>query len=69
MKSMKRGMLVLAIPLATLVVASCRTGQAAAPRKEIATATDVIAAMHDKYASTWYQTLRFRQKVIRAPAA
>ncbi|MEO5509048.1 MAG: hypothetical protein ABIS27_00355 [Longimicrobiales bacterium] len=69
MNTIKRGMMVAAIPLATLVLASCRTGQAVPARKEIATATDVIAAMHDKYASTWYQTLRFRQKVIRAPAA
>jgi hypothetical protein len=29
----------------------------------LSTGTDVVAAMHDRYADTWYRTLRFRQTV------
>ncbi len=61
---------IMVLPLAVVATVSCRTGQPSpAPRAVVETASDVIAAMHDRYATTWYSTLRFRQKVIRPPAA
>jgi hypothetical protein len=62
-----------ALALTVVTVASCRTGQpsaaAAVQNMTIANATDVITAMHHRYADSWYRTLRFRQKVIRPPRA
>ncbi len=59
-------------------VAGCQSGQstqgAAPAASALAAATpqsgeEVLSAMHDKYASTWYNTLTFTQKTtLRTPA-
>ena len=60
---------------AMLTLASCRQSapvtSAPAPvavpavRTTYATGEDVIAAMHDRYAGKWYNTLTFTQKTSR----
>lgn len=42
-----------------------RTERAIASRSEPRTATDLIRAMHARYADSWYRTLSFRQTVKR----
>lgn len=43
-------------------------GTAATPAHAITNGAEVVAAMHDRYADTWYRTLRFRQTVVRTRA-
>jgi outer membrane lipoprotein-sorting protein len=50
------------IYLSTLVAAICVLGVQAFPKNRIETGRDVIQAMHDRYAKTWYRTLTFVQK-------
>jgi hypothetical protein len=67
MTTIKRAILCAAVPMAAFAATACRTGQSAQLVKvPVESGPAVIAAMHDRYADTWYQTLRFRQKVIRA---
>ena len=37
----------------------------AQPKASITTAEQLVRAMHDKYANTWYRTLSFQQDAIR----
>lgn len=39
-----------------------------APPPPITTGAEVVRAMHDRYADSWYRTLRFRQTVVRTAA-
>jgi hypothetical protein len=41
---------------------------ASAAARNVADGPGVIAAMHDRYANTWYRTLRFRQNVVTTRA-
>jgi hypothetical protein len=55
--------------IASVALSACRRGSAvptpapvaATAGGDITTASDVVRAMHDRYASTWYRTLSFKQ--------
>ncbi|MEO7366590.1 MAG: hypothetical protein ABIZ36_01450, partial [Gemmatimonadaceae bacterium] len=60
----------LLVPLITLLVGACSHAPApsekpapveAPPAKQIKSSSDLIGAMHDRYADSWYRTLRFSQ--------
>ena len=54
--------------LAAILLASCSPQRLPAPTPAVpqyATADDLIRAMHDRYAGTWYPTLAFVQKNTR----
>jgi len=63
---MNRALLVLVLGAAAVgaAPASISSQHPTAPRS----AEALIAAMHDRYADTWYSTLRFRQRVLRTQA-
>ena len=59
---------VLAV-LPLMALGACQSAQTAPPTAApaAASAEEVISAMHDRYANTWYRTLRFRQRVVHTP--
>lgn len=65
---MKTATLALAGALG-FAMAACAAGAApgspGATGAPVTSAAELVSAMHDRYASTWYSTLRFRQNVIR----
>src|SRR5438477_5524120 len=51
--------------LSVLALAFAPLAAGAQPRPSIATADQLVRAMHDRYAATWYHTLSFQQDAIR----
>jgi hypothetical protein len=67
--------LALSLLVATLLAGCARSPAATAPRPsptvttpDIRSGTDVVTAMHDRYATTWYRTLTFVQRTTLTPA-
>ena len=60
----------VALAALSLSIGACQSAQTVPPAAAAPAATSaegVIAAMHDRYADSWYRTLRFRQRVVHTP--